>query len=266
MLQSSAKCIALILRGYLPQNQLQRSSAVVLNNNTIRNYCDQGSDQNRKKVTLKTKDRPSMPKIYTKTGDSGNSSLYTGERRAKSDEIFEALGTIDELSSHVGLAMAHANPQFLYIEQLQRIQCILQDVGSLVATPNSSARKTHKDRVVFNNRHTVELEEWIDEYTNELPPLENFILPGGSLTSSTLHVARSVCRRAERKVLPLVQEDEVDGEALKYLNRLSDFLFTLARYAARLDKVEETIYIRPDPRFKVYKQMKDMKAWKKSKD
>ena len=84
-----------------------------------------------------------------------------------------------------------------------------------------------------------------------------------SVTSSTLHVARAVCRRAERK---LVNVEEVDAEALKYLNRLSDFLFTLARYAAKLDGVEETIYIRPDPRFKIYKQVQDTNAWKKIKD
>jgi len=262
MLQFSTKCIAQQL---LPSNLTKNLPSIALTK-SIRNYSDVSEENTRKKVTLKTKERPSMPKIYTKTGDGGKSSLYTGERRAKSDEIFEALGTIDELSSNIGLAMAHTDPKFLYLEQLQRIQCILQDVGSLVATPNSSARKSHKDRVVFNERHTHELEEWIDEYTNELPPLENFILPGGSVTSSTLHVARAICRRAERKVMPLVQQDEVDAEALKYLNRLSDFLFTLARFAARLDKVEETIYIRPDPRFKIYKQVTDSHVWKKSKD
>lgn len=129
----------------------------------------------------------------------------------------------------------------------------------------SSARESHLEKVEFNNRHTTELEEWIDDYTKELPPLQNFILPGGSVTSASLHVARSVCRRAERKVLPLVDQSEVDAEVLKYLNRLSDFLFTLARFAAKLDKVEETIYIRPDPRFKIYTPTKE-NVWKKTKD
>lgn len=222
--------------------------------------------EQKKKVTLKTKDRSViMPKIYTKTGDNGRSSLFTGERRPKSDEIFEALGSVDELSSNIGLAMATANNHHSYLEQLERIQCILQDVGALVATPSSSARKSHLDRVAFNSRHTVELEEWIDEYTKELPPLENFILPGGSLTSASLHVARTVCRRAERRVAPLVEKDEIDREALKYLNRLSDFLFTLARYTAKIDKKEETIYIRPDTRSKTYKSIATG-VWKKAKE
>ena len=107
----------------------------------------------KKKVTLKTKERSTYPKIYTKTGDGGKSSLFTGERRPKSDLIFEALGTIDELSSHLGLVIASVgNADYAYLDQLQRIQCILQDIGSLVATPNSSARAAHKERVEFNDR------------------------------------------------------------------------------------------------------------------
>jgi len=259
----SSKCVQFVSSSVL------KSKPAVGVASSLRSYCQNNdstgdsSQQSRKKVTLRTKERSTAPKIYTKTGDGGKSSLFTGERRPKSDELFEVLGTIDELSSNIGLAMAHADPKLAYNEQLQRIQCILQDIGSLVATPHSSARKSHKDRVVFSSRHTNELEEWIDEYTKELPALENFILPGGSVTSSTLHVARAVCRRAERK---LVNVEEVDAEALKYLNRLSDFLFTLARYAAKLDGVEETIYIRPDPRFKIYKQVQDTNAWKKIKD
>lgn len=224
------------------------------------------SETSKKKVTLKTKERSTYPKIYTKTGDGGKSSLFTGERRIKSDRIFEVLGTIDELSSHLGLVIASAgNSDYAYLDQLQRIQCILQDIGSLVATPNSSARAAHKERVVFNDRHANELEEWIDEYTNVLPPLESFILPGGSLASSNLHVARSVCRRAERRLQPLVEDKEVDIEAMKYINRLSDFLFTLARFAAKIDQKEEMIYIRPDPKMKIYTPVSP-DVWKKSKE
>lgn len=118
------------------QNTAKVSRNLLLCRN-VSTTCIKFSDE-RKKITLKTKDRPSAPKIYTKTGDGGKSSLFTGERRPKNDFIFEALGTLDELSSHLGLAMSHANPKFAYIDQLQRIQCILQDVGSLVATPFSS--------------------------------------------------------------------------------------------------------------------------------
>lgn len=262
----TSKCVHMI------HSTLLKNQPLGLIVSSSRSYCqniDSEDGKSKKKITLRTKERSTAPKIYTKTGDSGRSSLFTGERRPKSDAFFEALGTIDELTSNIGLAMAHANPKFPYNDQLQRIQCILQDIGSLVATPHSSARKAHRDKIMFSSRHTNELEEWIDDYTKELPPLENFILPGGSATSSNLHVARAVCRRAERKVLPLVDQEEVDPEALKYLNRLSDFLFTLARYAAKLDCVDETIYIRPDPSYKIYTPVMnttDTSAWKKSKE
>jgi len=187
-------------------------------------------------------------KIYTKTGDKGSTSLFTGERRVKNDPIFEALGTTDELSSHIALAREYAvDGGHSYEERLRRVQCILQDVASLIATPKSSARESHLKKVAFSGRYSEELEEWIDEYTEQLPPLKNFILPGGGKASSCLHIARTVCRRAERAVAPLVSNGEVDKEALVYLNRLSDFLFTAARYAAKLDNQEETIYIREEP-------------------
>jgi len=195
-----------------------------------------------------------FPKVYTKTGDGGRSSLFTGERRSKSDAVFEALGSTDELSSHLGVCREYALDSkntctHPIVDQLMRIQCLLQDVGSCVATPKSSARQTHIDRVHggLSKRHTLEIEEWIDEYSELLPPLENFILPGGGKTSAGLHVARSVCRRAERRIAPLVEEGEVDQEVIKYVNRLSDFLFVAARLAAKLDAKEETIYSRPPP-------------------
>ena len=109
-----------------------------------------------------------VPKIYTRTGDGGNSSLYTGERRHKTDKVFSALGTVDELSCHVGLAKELAMNSAVehpYVDQLIRVQCILQDIGSCVATPSSSARKSHLDNVGISQRHAGELEEWIDEYT-----------------------------------------------------------------------------------------------------
>ena len=185
-------------------------------------------------------------KIYTKTGDKGTSSLFTGERRPKSDPIFDALGATDELSSHIALAKEYAlESGHPYPERLSRVQCVLQDIGSLVATPKSSARDAHLKRVGIGPELVKELEEWIDEYTAELPPLENFILPGGGKASATLHIARMVCRRAERAMAPLVKDGETEKEALIYLNRLSDFLFTAARLAAKTDGRGETIYIRP---------------------
>ncbi|KTF87599.1 hypothetical protein cypCar_00010435 [Cyprinus carpio] len=149
-----------------------------------------------------------IPKIYTKTGDKGFSSTFTGERRPKEDHIFEALGTTDELSSTIGLLLCSV-----------QIQCILQDVGSNIATPRSSARDSHIKKTMFSSQAVMELERWIDSFTEELPPLTNFILPSGGKSSAALHVARAVCRRAERSVAPAVRSGETDPEVAKYLNR-----------------------------------------------
>jgi len=198
---------------------------------------------------IKVKASKRLPKIYTKTGDGGNSSLYTGERRSKTDQVFSALGAVDELSSHIGLAKEFAMSSSFdhpYVDQFGRVQCILQDIGSCIATPSSSARDSHKANVGLSKRHTEELEKWIDEYTATLPPLENFILPGGGLAASQIHVSRATCRRAEREVVPLVSSQECDAEVGRYLNRLSDFLFTVSRVASKVELKAETIYSRPD--------------------
>jgi len=207
------------------------------------------SNVNTRDKLDKNKVEKKLPRIYTRTGDGGNSSLYTGERRHKSDKVFSALGAVDELSCQVGLAREMAmvaNKEHPYLEQLVRVQCILQDIGSCVATPASSAREKHLASVGISERHSKELEEWIDEYTTLLPPLVNFIIPGGGVVAAQIHIARATCRRAEREVVVLVGEGECDKEAGKYLNRLSDFLFTISRVASKVEEKEETIYTRPD--------------------
>ncbi|KAG1654188.1 Cob(I)yrinic acid a,c-diamide adenosyltransferase, mitochondrial [Nymphon striatum] len=203
-------------------------------------------------------------RIYTRKGDKGMSYTFTGERRNKDDMIFEALGTADELSSSLGVAREYAK-EYQHVEiaeHISKIQCLLQDVGSSIATPTSSAKPSQLEKVVFGGEHAKELEINIDHYTKSLPPLRNFILPSGGKTSSMLHVARSICRRTERRVVPLVMSGETDPNTLTYLNRalfrqtidlilsfsrtrLSDFLFTLARYAAHEEQQEERIYIKP---------------------
>ncbi|KAL2091829.1 hypothetical protein ACEWY4_011627 [Coilia grayii] len=188
-----------------------------------------------------------VPKIYTKTGDKGFSSTFTGERRPKEDSIFEALGATDELSSAIGLAKEFCKDKgHPFTEELEKIQCVLQDVGSNVATPHSSARESHRAKTKFNSQPVSDLEGWIDKYTEELPPLTNFILPSGGKSSASLHVARAVCRRAERSVAPIVRIGEADHEVARFLNRLSDYLFTLARYAAMKEGEAESIYRRPE--------------------
>ncbi|XP_012945544.1 corrinoid adenosyltransferase isoform X2 [Aplysia californica] len=166
-------------------------------------------------------------KIYTKTGDKGTSVTFTGVRKPKDNAVFKALGTTDELSSAIGLAAEFCSEAGHPMEdRLQIIQCVLQDVGSNIATPLSSARNAHLQKVKFNHKFIHEMESWIDEMTEELPPLKNFILPSGGKSACSLHLARSICRRAERSMAPLVRDEEIDPETLKFVNRLSDFLFT----------------------------------------
>ncbi|KAM4857822.1 corrinoid adenosyltransferase MMAB [Urocitellus parryii] len=188
---------------------------------------------------------PKTPKIYTKTGDKGFSSTFTGERRPKDDQVFEAVGTTDELSSAIGFAMELIEEKgHTFAEELQKIQCVLQEVGSALATPRSSAREAHLRHTAFEAGPTLELEQWIDKYSRQLPPLTAFILPSGGKSSSALHFCRAVCRRAERRVVPLVQMGETDANVAKFLNRLSDYLFTVARYAAMKEGNQEKIYRR----------------------
>ncbi|XP_021559176.1 corrinoid adenosyltransferase MMAB [Mirounga angustirostris] len=195
--------------------------------------------------SLKT---PKIPKIYTKTGDKGFSSTFTGERRPKDDQVFEAVGTTDELSSAIGFALEFiAEKGHPFAEELRKIQCSLQDVGSALATPRSSAREAHLRHAAFEAGPILELEQWIDKYSSQLPPLTAFILPSGGKGSSALHVCRAVCRRAERRVVPLVQMGETDANVAKFLNRLSDYLFTLARYTAMKEGNQEKIYKKNDP-------------------
>ncbi|CAG08528.1 unnamed protein product, partial [Tetraodon nigroviridis] len=196
---------------------------------SIRSYVTEGDNR--------------IPKIYTKTGDKGFSSTFTGERRPKEDHIFEALGNTDELSSALGLAREFClDSGHTFTHQLDKIQCILLDIGSNIATPRSSARESHMQRTRFTAQPTSDLEIWMDEFTAELPPLTNFIIPSGGKSSAALHFARTVCRRAERSVVSIVRSGEADPEVARFLNRLSDYLFTLARFAAMKEGRDEKIY------------------------
>lgn len=194
-------------------------------------------------------DAASRYKIYTKTGDQGTSSLYNGNRAAKDDMVFWALGETDELNSAVGVAREflresrnHSNLAKLS-SQLEEIQSRLLDVGSAVATPLDTTKSTFKlNRTKFDSDAVKKVESWIDEMDEELPPLTSFILPSGGKAAAFLHVARCVCRRAERRIVPLVRGEQVEETVVIYMNRLSDYLFTAARYAALKEGGQETIY------------------------
>ncbi|KNC77551.1 ATP:cob(I)alamin adenosyltransferase [Sphaeroforma arctica JP610] len=181
-------------------------------------------------------------KIYTRTGDKGNSMLFSGERRPKDDIVFEALGANDELTSAIGVAREYV----LDISEkhngegdvgnlcavLEDIQCALQEVSSCIATPRSTASDKRVEKTRFDGTKAALLEEWIDEMDQSLPPLTAFILPSGGKAASHLHVARTICRRAERRIVPLMRSEDVEMEAYVYINRLSDFLFAAARFVA----------------------------------
>ncbi|XP_015733539.1 corrinoid adenosyltransferase isoform X3 [Coturnix japonica] len=187
------------------------------------------------------------PRIYTRTGDEGFSSTFTGERRPKGDRIFEALGTTDELSSAIGLASELSSEKgHAFVGQLHKVQCMLQDVGSNIATPLSSARDAHLKRTSFSEEPVLELEKWIDSYSEQLPPLRAFILPCGSL--STSRGSRSKRGQILKQSCMLLGTPDVSSSFIAFplVSRLSDYLFVLARYAAMKEGKEEKIYTKPE--------------------
>lgn len=169
------------------------------------------------------------------------SSLYDGQRRRKDDDTFEALGDVDEVNSALGFAHEYCSQASISptVEQIEEIQSRLLDVGSAIATPLNSGSASKVARVKFDAKAVDTLERWIDEMDEQLPSLSNFILPSGGLPAASLHLARSLCRRAERRVVTLVASELVEPSVSIYLNRLSDYLFTAARFTAmKLNKPE----------------------------
>jgi cob(I)alamin adenosyltransferase len=169
-------------------------------------------------------------KIYTKTGDQGETSLFGGGRVRKDHPRTVAYGDVDELNSAIGLARATA-PAELFDDLLQAIQRDLFSVGGRLATPRPEKVAKKMEKAVLPPERAAALELVMDDAEAELPPLQAFVLPGGTPKAAVLHLARTICRRAERSVVHLAGEDEVPPEILIYLNRLSDLLFTLARLA-----------------------------------
>jgi cob(I)alamin adenosyltransferase len=185
-----------------------------------------------------------MANVYTRTGDDGTTSLFGGERVGKGNARIDAYGTVDETNSFVGMARAHLDGE-PGADRLDPVLGNIQDelfiVGADLATPMDA--KPVVPRV--KEAHVEALEDRIDRFDADLDPLKNFILPGGTPAASTLHTARTVCRRAERLVVEAKTSTPVNEQTIIYLNRLSDLLFVLARWANRQAGVREDTWTAP---------------------
>ena len=175
-------------------------------------------------------------KIYTKTGDDGSTGLVGGTRVKKYNVRLEAYGTVDELNAAIGVILSHGMPDNLG-EMLIEIQNKLFNIGSRLASDEKGNAVTEK--LSITEKHISFLENAIDEMEKGLPELTHFILPGGDWAAAQCHVARTVCRRAERRILEFADSETVQPEIIKYINRLSDFLFVLARKLSAISGIEE---------------------------
>lgn len=181
-------------------------------------------------------------KIYTRTGDRGTTTLFTGERVHKNNAFIEALGAVDEGNSAVGVALSclpSIDSLKTMKQQLETIQHALFDVGAALATPLSKASDKKLEKTRFGHEAITRLENRIDEMEKELPPLHCFILPGGHPAGASLHLARSIIRRAERDVTQLYESGEVVQDVFVYLNRLSDYLFVASRFVNHITGTTE---------------------------
>lgn len=176
-------------------------------------------------------------KIYTKTGDQGETGLLGGERVSKGSLQVEAYGTVDELSAFLGLSRAQ-NVNSDLEKVLQKIQHHLFGIGAELSQ-SEQYRPKEQHFTPISSKEVEDLEQWIDSFEKELVPLQNFILPGGTPLSAALHLGRCVCRRAERVVVNLGESKNIPSEMVIYLNRLSDLLFVMARVANHRAGVED---------------------------
>lgn len=173
-----------------------------------------------------------LSKIVTRTGDAGTTGLATGERVAKTDRRVQAMGELDELNSHIGVLLAQRIPP-RFGEPLAAIQHRLFDIGGELALPGHQA---------IGEAQLDQIEDWVEDFNADLPPLKDFIMPGGSADAAAAHLARAVARRVERALWALHAETPINTFALRYLNRLSDLLFIVARQLARANGGQEIIW------------------------
>ena len=182
-----------------------------------------------------------MVKIYTKSGDRGTTSLFGGARVDKDSKRLSAYGTVDELNSQIGVVLSE-NPSKEIMKKLIRIQGELFVLGWDLASPISKSKDQKLNIKRINKAYVHRLEKEIDVLSKSLTEIKNFILPGGGKVGAGLHLARTITRRAEREAVALSKEEFVNPNAIVYLNRLSDWLFTLARYANHREKIIETYW------------------------
>lgn len=174
-------------------------------------------------------------KIYTKTGDRGKTSLRSGTRVWKDSVRVDTYGTIDELNSYIGVVVAEISGKKVWERQMRDILITIQNDLLFIGSSLAQSEVLLEDL----DTHTEKFEQEIDAMTEKLPPLSNFILPGGSRVGAHLHYTRTLVRRAERKLVTLAREEEVDETLIRYINRLSDLFFTLARFANYKSKTKE---------------------------
>ena len=175
-------------------------------------------------------------KIYPKTGDKGITSLLSGERVSKYSDRVNAYGSADELNSIIGIAISFLKD----IELKQTLSIISNDIFSLCSDLSNS--KVNDNTALIIDKHIEYLENKIDNYSEKLPPLKQFILPGGGKAAAFIHQARSMCRHTERLTIKLAENENTANSSIIYLNRLSDFLFVAARYSNYIDKIDDALW------------------------
>lgn len=174
-------------------------------------------------------------KLYTRTGDDGTTGLFGGGRVSKDHPRVEAYGTVDELNASIGAAAAACDPAIPLHQRMliifRELQSRLFDIGADLATPQGNK---HEAKILrMTDQHIAEVEQWIDEIDAGNTPMKHFVLPGGTELAARLHLARTICRRAERKMVRLSHSESVNADAIVYVNRVSDLLFAMARRANR---------------------------------
>jgi len=174
-----------------------------------------------------------LSKIVTRTGDAGTTGLASGDRVAKTHPRIAAMGDLDELNSQLGVLLARSELPASFRESLSVVQHRLFDIGGELALPGHTA---------IREEHVAQLEEWVEAFNADLPPLKDFVLPGGNAAAAQAHLARAVARRAERGLWGVHAETPLNPEALRYLNRLSDLMFIIGRALARANGGSEVIW------------------------